>query len=321
MPAQRIMDRLQSGERLLIDGGTGSELQRRGVDMMVAHKGPETLYPWAATANLDAPEVVQQVHADYLRVGADIIISNSFWTNPIRLAPAGMGDRWEEYARASVELAVKARDAGNLEAYVAGGMAPPTMYRDAGNTESDVVNMGEEALHRLFADEARVLADSGADLILPEYVGNIDDCVVAVDASATTGLPVFLGIRGTTPGERISPSSELGRLWSGETMEELVEALKGHKVDAILLMCQRPEGISAGLPALRSAFDGLVGGYPNIGYVGAPDTPWLSTVEYTPMRLAKYAGEWRDMGAEIIGGCCGTGPEHITAMRPAVKGA
>ena len=314
MPAQGIMDRLASGRVLLMDGGTGSELQRRGVDTqlaMVDEKGNiQGLYPWAATANLETPEVVQQVHADYLGAGAELIISNSFWTNRIRLEPVGLGDRWEEYARAAARLALQARDAGNPEAWVAGGLAPPTMMRQAGRDASDVELMGEEALFESLAEEARTLADCGVDLILPEYVGYIDDCVVAVDACASTGLPVFLGVRNIQP--------ENGTLRNGDSIESLVAALEGHDLAAILLMCSAPEGISAGLPALRKAFDGPIGGYPNIGYTGFPGTPLSRADQFTPAVLGEFAVRWRDMGAQAIGGCCGTGPEHITGMRRAL---
>ena len=90
MPRQSLGDRLRSGEVLLMDGGTGSELQRRGVEVLLGSRG-DKLGPWSATANLDAPDVVQQVHQDYLRVGADVIISNNFRTTRTRLAPVGLG--------------------------------------------------------------------------------------------------------------------------------------------------------------------------------------------------------------------------------------
>jgi homocysteine S-methyltransferase len=110
---------------------------------------------------------------------------------------------------------------------------------------------------------------------------------------------------------------------NGETMEDLARALRGHPVQAILLMCSRPEGISATLPRLRQAFDGPIGAYPNVGYnpmapVGGrvhlgPDL--TSAQAATPTQLAELAHQWIDMGAQIVGGCCATGPEHILAMK------
>ena len=104
---------------------------------------------------------------------------------------------------------------------------------------------------------------------------------------------------------------------------------------AILLMCSSPKAISAGLPRLQRAFSGPVGAYPNLGYnptgpivnppmltnqkvSSGPDI--LQNAEYTPSRMAEFARDWKRMGAQIIGGCCASGPEHISAMRPVVKG-
>jgi S-methylmethionine-dependent homocysteine/selenocysteine methylase len=315
MPSISIVERLAKGERLLMDGATGSEIQRRGGDVLKGSTS-DWLGAWSATANVDAPAIVRQVHEDYLHIGADIIISNSFWTNRLRLEPVGLGDRWHEYARAAGRLAVEARDRVNPSAYVAGGMAPPCVKKPDWNV-SDADFMGEKSLYDLFAEEAGVLKDAGVDAILPEYVGHIRDCVVAVEASATTGLPVFLGIRHVTTE---------GTMQYGETVEDLATALKRLPVAGILLMCSRPDGVSATLPRLRTTFEGVVGAYPNVGYVplaplrGQTVQEGINTLGVQPDQLAESAREWVKIGASIIGGCCGTGPDHIAALRPVVKG-
>ena len=239
-----------------MDGGTGSELQRRGVEVLLGSQG-DKLGPWSATANLDAADVVQQVHQDYLRVGADIIISNNFRTTRTRLAPVGLGDRWTEYARAGGRIAVRARNAINPEAYVAGGMAAPGlgMLHDLSGDRRRA--HGGDAYRREFAEHAQVLAETGVDVMLPEFVNYIADCVAAVDACAEAGRPVWLGVPMVTTD---------GITRNGETMEDLAAALQGHPVQAVLLMCSRPEAISATLPRLRQAFEGPIGAYPNVGY-------------------------------------------------------
>ena len=322
---KNILDRLKAGDVLLMDGGTGSEIQRRGVDVL---KGAETkkLMAWSATANVDNADVVQQVHQDYLRVGADVIISNNFWTTPYAMGLIGLRDSWKEYAGAAADNAMEARAAGNPQAYVAGGIAAPTVNARTESDASDVEQMGADAVHEEFAKPARLLADAGADAILAEYVGYIEDCVAAVDGCAEAGAPVFLGVRHVQPD---------GRMQYDESLVDLAAALKGHPVDVVLIMCTDPESATAGIPILRDAFDGPVGVYPNIGYnptgplanrpqltnrrpSSGPDI--LQTGQYPPSRLADFAGEWKEMGAQIIGGCCATGPEHIMAMRPVVKG-
>jgi S-methylmethionine-dependent homocysteine/selenocysteine methylase len=317
MPARSVTERLRAGEVLLMDGGTGSELQRRGVEVLLGSRG-DKLGPWSATANLDARDVVQQVHQDYLRVGADVIISNNFRTTRTRLAPVGLGERWTEYAEAGGRLAVAARNAVNPEAYVAGGMAAPGLGMLGDRPGTDVEIMGEAPYRQEFAEHARVLARTGVDVMLPEFVNFIADCVAAVDACAEAGRPVWLGVPTVTTD---------GVTRNGETMEDLARALRGHPIQAILLMCSRPEAVSATLPRLRQAFDGPIGAYPNVGYnpmapVGGrvhlgPDL--LGTEAHGPARLAEFAQAWIEMGAQIVGGCCATGPEHIMAMRPVVN--
>ena len=298
-----------------MDGATGDELRNRGADMSQGREledaGPDPdhnyldapdpasmreaheefllrLGPWSAPVNIDSPEIVRAVHEDYLRLGADIIISNTFWTSAPPLAKLGLSDEWERYTRAAGEIAIAARDAVNPEAYVAGGIAPPPF----GN------------LRHEFEEQSRVLADVGVDLMLPEYVGAIDEAVAAVEACATVGLPIFLGLR------EISATGTMQYL---ETFEDLARALEGLPVDAILLMCSNPAHVSIGLPKLREVFSGPVGAYTHqpTGDDAGPDEC---------ARFAQYGREWIELGAQIIGGCCGTGPSHIEALAPVVKG-
>ena len=303
MNGNDIRSRLVSGDRLLLDGATGSELQRRGVNVSKGVTPEGGLGPWSATAMGDAPELVREVHEDYLREGADIITTNSFWTNRERLGMVGLADKMEAYTHLAAEIACGARDQLNSRAYVAGSMAPP----------------GWGDLTKEFIDQSAVLAAGGVDIILLEYVGAVADCVKAVQAVSGTGLPIFLGLKHVTLE---------GTNSDGETFEQLADALREYRVDAILPMCSRPEAISASLPKLRAAFDGPVGAYANIGYNQSSERPefpkrqWhvIETEDYPPERYAEFASEWLDMGAQIIGGRCATGPEHIAAIRPVVKG-
>ena len=315
MPSRSIVDRLAAGDVLLMDGATGDELRNRGADIERGREtdqpGPQDdqdylsasdpaemreiheeflrrLGPWSAPANIDAPEIVRSIHEDYLRLGADIVISNTFWTSRPPLERIGLADEWERYTRAAGEIALAARDAVNPEAYVAGGIAPPP--------DGDI--------RQEFREQARVLADVGVDFMLPEYVGAIDEAVAAVEACATAGLPVFLGLRWI---------SSTGTMQYLEPFEDLIRALDGLPVDAILLMCSNPAHVSTGLPKLREVFSGPVGAYshnPTGAGSGADECA----------HFAEFGAEWIALGAQIIGGCCGTGPAHIAALAPVVTG-
>ena len=305
MSRPNIVSRLSRGERLLLDGATGSELQRRGLNLTQGTRSPYETGPWSATAMRDAPEVVRAIHEDYLRVGADIVTCNSFWTNRPMLEMVGLADEMESFSRLAVELARDARDRFNPDAYVAGSMSPPR-YGD---------------LAKEFADQARVLADAGADLLLLELVGSIEEAVTAVRAVADAGLPVLLGIYIT---ERCTMQTGVHDD-TGESLAALIERLDGARVDAILPMCVSPDWVSAGLRRLREAYDGPLGGYANLGYVHTRKAMSYPTrqfhnilVDHTPEQLAECARDWLAAGAQIVGGCCGSTPEHIAALRPVV---
>jgi S-methylmethionine-dependent homocysteine/selenocysteine methylase len=303
LPRPDIRDRLAAGTPLVLDGAMGSELQRRGV--WVSHGATaEKLGAWSATAMRDAPEIVREIHEDYFKAGADIATTNSFWTNSVKLGLVGLGDKAAEYTRAAGEVAVEARDRLRPGAYVAGGMAPP----HGGRAPVDPIDLPRE-----FALQSRALKESGVDLLLVEYIGYVDDIVAAIDAVEPTGLPVMIGIRHI---------AEDGRMQAGETYDQLVAALGAREVAAILLMCSSPTAISAGLPKLKKAFLGPIGAYPNTGYRRAgkpigPDQQWhgLDNTTYTPANLAADGAAWLGMGAQIVGGCCATTPEHIAALR------
>ena len=304
-----IIDRLQAGEVLVMDGATGSELQRRGVNV---NKGAVEgkLGVWSAAANFDAPEVVRAIHEDYLNAGAEIIISNNFYTSRIMMNVIGKQEHWEEYTRRGGELACQARDAINPDAYVAGGIAPPEHKCD---------------LYEQFVEQGRVLAAAGVDFMLAEYMAGdsvmddpISDCVTAVDACAESGLPVILGV---------CRVSERGTMYDGASFGALVSALEGHPVEAICLMCSYPQDVTGSLPKLREVYSGPIGAYAHLDYDenpkfgSSPDEPFftLGQGENTPERYAEVALGWKEMGAQIIGGCCATTPDHIRAVRAAVK--
>jgi methionine synthase I (cobalamin-dependent) len=301
-----IRERLATGAPMVLDGAMGSELQRRRV--WVSHGATaDKLGAWSATAMRDAPEIVREIHEDYFKAGADIATTNSFWTNSLKLGLVGLGDKAADYTRQSAEIAVEARDRLKPEAYVAGGMAPPR----GGRAPVDPVDLPRE-----FAMQAKALKEGGADLLLIEYIGYVDDIVAAIDAVEPVGLPIMIGIRHI---------QDNGAMQANESFEALVKALGARPVAAVLLMCSKPPAITAGLPLLRQAYKGPIGAYPNIGYRGASEAfsqggQWhqLDTATYSPADMARDGAAWLAMGAQIIGGCCATTPAHIAALRKIV---
>ena len=172
-------ENLAAGHVLVIDGGMGTELQRRGVPM------DEVV--WSGAAVLSHPEVVRAVHEDYIRAGADVIITNTFGSTRQMLGGAGLGDQVEQVHRRAVALAQEARDA-TARVAIAGSLSPsPPGFDHQAYPPPDE----ELAVYR---ESAQLLADSGVDLIALEMLEDTTHAPLVMRAALDTGLPVWLGV-------------------------------------------------------------------------------------------------------------------------------
>ena len=313
MTKPSIINRLEKGETIILDGGTGSELQSRGVNISQRTENGE-LGAWSATANIDAPNIVREIHEDYIRSGAEIITTNSFWSNRTRLDRIGLGSQMEKYTQASVILAKKAiENTGSNNTYIAGSMAPPQGRPKSlgGISSSSIIS---EDLYKEFLDQSVILAETGVDFLLLEYVSSVDEATMLVKAASETRLPIFLGIK---------HFDSTGTLRSKENTIEAIKAVADLPVAAILDMCSSPEDITDVLPLIKNEFKGPVGAYANIGYIQNPDATTdktkqvhrIETAENTPERYAKICEDWISKNVQIVGGCCASNPKHISAIR------
>lgn len=289
------MERLNG--TVLLDGGMGRELGFRGVEV--------SRYIWSAQALLDAPEVVREIHADYIAAGADIITTNTYCTLRTHLSKANVDDRYEELNRLAGQLAVDARDAAGRPALIAGSLAPmfesyrPDMVLPV--TESEPV----------YREQAAILADY-VDMFICETMSKSDEAVAAARAAAATGKPVWVSFN-------LHPSKH-GLLRSGETIGEAVTALDGVPVSGFLANCCMPELIAAGMPELVKTGSRFVGGYANT-FLPTPDDWTLEENDLHNLRddldppaYLGFVEAWLAQGATVVGGCCGTRPAHIRAI-------
>ncbi|MGZ6126246.1 MAG: homocysteine S-methyltransferase family protein [Myxococcales bacterium] len=264
---------------IVLDGATGTELGRRGVDT----RGP--LFSAQALLSEEGIAAVRAVHAAYVRAGAQVITANTFRTNPRKA-----GARWEALTALAVGLA---RESG---AVVAGSIAPAAdCYRPELRPEPPVARRE----HGVFA---RALADAGCDLLLVETVATADEGLAAVEAAASTGLPVWVAAMAMAD----------GRMRGGDDLGAFFRDARAAGARAALINCVPVAGVEAGLKAAADC--GLpFGAYAHMGEVdeqaGWPPTPVLSPGEY-----AARAASWLERGATIVGGCCGTTPAHIEAL-------
>lgn len=270
----------------ILDGAMGTELIRRGV--------PTPAPQWSAQALDIAPDLIRTIHTEYAQAGATVHTANTFRTDPwsLRGVPS-MATRWRDLTSLAVRLA---RSAVPSSHRIAGALSPLEDCYRPDLVPADPVCRQE---HRRFAE---ALAEAGVDLILCETFTNRREALIAVECALKTGLPVWLSLcRGPTE-EILSPAAILDTA--------------GHAVElgaaAVLVNCS-PISIAAELLEKMTELDSSIGCYAN---VGSPDDQegWISQGESSAPAYAESAAAWMALGADIVGGCCGTGPKHIKAI-------
>lgn len=315
---------------MLLDGALGTQLAARGFEL----EAPL----FSARALLDAPELLAEVHLDYLRAGAQILSTASFGLHAGALARAGLGERGPELARRSVELleqvrrriivddreAAKFRVAASISPLPAAGSPLPATGEDPRSPEI------ARAEYRALADE---LIAAGADLILLETFTAVDQARLALEALAEVELPVWLAIVAGLP-----PPGGLGRpdgsrLLAGDSFDELAALLDPspahRRPDALLLNCTQIDAVPAGLDALSAAVGARplpLGLYPHLGK-RRWDGLWVEQI-VGPEAFAEQIEHWLRRAARpvlgsvhpraplaIVGACCGSSPAYIAALK------
>ncbi|MFM9108453.1 MAG: homocysteine S-methyltransferase family protein [Chloroflexota bacterium] len=281
----------------MLDAASGTDLDRRGL--------VTTLPLWSALGVIERPDLVQAIHEDNLRAGADVVTTVTFRTTGRTLAKAGMdpGLAADLDARA-VRLARQARAAtGRADALIAGSIAPLEDCYSPWLMPEPATALAE---HRA---QARNLAEAGADFLMAETMPCVAEATIALRAAQETGLPATVGFV-CLP----AAGDEPPRLMSGETLDEAVAAVEPLGPAAILVNCADPATIAAGLAALRARTTRPVGGYANFGEVDG-ERGWKVGAPQDAAAFARGAAGWLAAGAAIIGGCCGTTPAHTAALR------
>jgi S-methylmethionine-dependent homocysteine/selenocysteine methylase len=297
---QHIREKLTRGETIILDGGTGTDIQRRGVPMSSS--------TWCAEANLSHPGVVRDVHTDYIKAGADIIIANTFATSALLFNALGRDDELLEIDRAAVAIA---RDAAKGHPVaIAGSMSTMRPVVAGSDRTARQQEWPEDKARNLFRRKAENLAAAGVDLIMMEMMRDQDYSVWASEAALATGLPVWIGISVERHGNRLTG---FGR--EDQNLEDVARVLSALKPDVISIMHTSPNDTDEAIDILRTHWKGPVGAYPESGYFKMPEWTFVDIIE--PGELVKKSQAWRKKGVTAFGGCCGLGPDHIKALTEA----
>ena len=297
-----IRAKLARGETIILDGGTGTDIQRRGVPMSSS--------TWCAEANLSHPSVVREVHADYIEAGADIIIANTFATSALLFNALGRDEELLEIDRAAVAIAKEAARGHSVA--VAGSMSTMRPVVAGSDRTSKQQEWPEDKARALFRRKAENLAAAGVDLIMMEMMRDQDYSVWASEAALATGLPVWIGISVERHGKTLTG---FGR--EDQNFEDVARALSALKPDVISIMHTSPNDTDEAIDILRKHWKGPIAAYPESGYFKMPEWTFVDIIE--PEELVKKSQAWRKKGVTAFGGCCGLGPDHIKALTEAFK--
>ena len=288
--SEALQTAADTNEPIILDGATGTELQKRGVPM------DGTL--WNALATASHPEVLTQIHLDYLSAGAKMIISNTFATSRYVLGHAGLTRRFEELNSRAAEIALKARELSGQPAWVAGAISTETLYQEMPTVAT---------ARRDFADQAKILAAAGVDLIILEMMFDVELTAAALEGAAATGLPVWVGFSVERGADKALRSGHIHI-----SLQDLFGGLDASLPQAVGIMHSLTEDTGPALAQLGDFWQGPSYVYAHSGEFKMPE--WQFSDIISPQDYATEAQNWVNAGVVAVGSCCGLGPEHIQAL-------
>ncbi|MEN9561033.1 MAG: hypothetical protein RIQ56_306 [Candidatus Parcubacteria bacterium] len=286
---------LKKDKTYILAGATGTEILRRGY--------PTKLPLWSAEILFSKPEVLVEIYRDYIRAGADIITTNTFRTQRYTLKLAGLENETERINTLAVDLAVEARKLENAEDRVLIAASVTTLedcYRP------DLVPEDEVCV-REHSHQINLLANLPVDFLLLETFNTIREAVIAAKIAQATNKPFVASFTANSDGE----------ILSGESWKAAADALIPLETAALLVNCVPPEIANRSVTKQREALKGATipfGVYANgFGHAGS-DQGWdFSKGEENSTQYVHSCEEWKQAGATLIGGCCGTTPQYTEA--------
>jgi methionine synthase / methylenetetrahydrofolate reductase (NADH) len=299
-----FLDRLRR-EPLLCDGAMGTQLYARGSEALTHGRCFDELV-------LTEPALVQTIHREYIEAGAQIIETNTFGANRFKLEPYGLDDRVVEINRRAAQLAREAREVAGESVFVAGAVGP------SGQLQAPVVGARDGArlddLRAAFREQIGALIEGGADVLMLETFSNVIELEQAVLAAREVGdLPIVAQVTFTEDGQTLA----------GQSPSRVARTLVEAGVDVLGCNCSvGPAGVFDAIDEMRATLRSLGGmrdeppylsAQPNAGLPARIDQRFIYVS--TPVYFADYARRFIDAGVRLVGGCCGTTPRHIAAMR------
>lgn len=305
MSYEDVQRRLRHGEIVILDGGTGTELEKRGAAMH-----PDA---WCGPASLDNVGLLERVHLDYMDAGAEIIATNTFASSRMLLRRAGLDHKFYEINRAAIDAALRAREKSGLGDTLVAGSLSHMVPLVSGTILPDRSRFPSRMeMSDAFEELAQLFREEGCDLIVLEMMFDPERMELAFTAARNSGLPVWAGL-----------SARAGK---GHTLlsyaqdidipfQEVLGVLEDFDVAAAGVMHTGSHLIEQGIEILKESFVGPLIAYPDSGYMKKLPN-WQFEEIISPEELLGFARSWVGQGVQVVGGCCGLSPHHIAALRP-----
>ena len=299
---EKFLEVLRSGETILLDGATGSELENRGIKMDNS---------WCATASLEF-DILKQIHKDYINAGAKIITTNTYASNRMILEVAGVEDKFEEINLTAINAAIQAREeCGRDDVLVAGSLSHQIPYEDAFRSQEEkdkyINKLTPDYFQKSFDELAFFLADNGCDFILLELMYRPDRIDIIFDSASKVGLPVWAGFSSRNKDGLIALTTDYEY-----SFKKMISNVKHHKLDAVGIMHCDIGVIEESIKELKEIYDLPIMAYPEVAVFNFPRYDMSNVIQ--PNDYLVEAKKWKNAGAQIIGGCCGTTVEHIKLL-------
>ncbi len=258
---------------------------------------------WSGEAVLSNPDAVRRVHEDFIRAGAEAIITNTFAAGRHMLEPGGLGEHVEAINTNAVRLAQEAcNNAAERPIPILGSICEWTFMEESRwNTP--------EAVGQSVREQAGLLQAAGVDALALEMCERVEFSIAKVEAAMETGLPLWIGISA----QHHKGAPEIATFdYADRSLDELVRALAKYPAIAMSIMHTPVPDVAEALDVVRRHWSGPVGVYPESGYFRMPNWQFVDVI--APEMLAEAALGWVSDGVRMVGGCCGLGPEHIVAL-------
>ena len=281
----------------ILDGGMGTELISQNIKL------PNHI--WSAYANIENPSLVYQIHKKYIESGADYITTNTFRTTPRTYLKTGLSETQSKNVAyksllSAVEMAQKAKS--NTKVKILGSIAPledcysPSKYPGNKKTKAEISEL------------SNWFEKSEIDIFILETMNNLSEIIICLEVLSSYNIPVWVSLN----------LLDEKHILSGEKISKVIDSISKFNISALLLNCNSVQKTNVGLDNISQYWDGKWGIYPNIG-LGEPSPDGIITKFSNMKDFIELSKKAVQLGATILGGCCGSSYRHVEALSKEFK--